>query len=353
MTEQENSKEEIAEQENAPAEEKELFRDRDSFRGEAPAEQANLRLDRWLVEKLADFSRSQWQRTVSAGEVQVNGLAAKPAHRLHAGDIISGKFPQERKTEIVPTAIDLKFIYEDEHLIVVDKPANLIVHPGKANYSGTLANALVHHFETLSQAGGEHRPGIVHRLDRDTTGVIVIARNNAVHENISKQFADRTVEKEYRAICWGEADFDSDYIETHIRSQIRNRERMVVCSPNPEAREATTYYEVIKRYRSFTYFKLLPKTGRTHQLRVHLQHIRHPVVADRIYGGRAKLSLSDLIESKEHFEGDRVLISRQALHAHRLCIDHPHTGKRMEFISPIPEDFQSVLDALEEHCSTK
>lgn len=351
MTEQKNSNAENSDPENTAANGEELVRDENSFRGVASVEYVDQRLDHWLAKSLPDFSRSLWQKTISAGEVQVNGLASKPSHRMHPGDVISGTFPQERQTDIVPTAIDLNFIYEDEHLVVVDKPANLIVHPGKANYSGTLANALVHHFKTLSNTGGDHRPGIVHRLDRDTTGVIVIARNNAVHENISKQFADRTVEKEYRAICWGEISFDSDYIETYIRPHSKHRERMVVCSPDPEAREAITYYEVLKRYRGFTYFKLLPKTGRTHQLRVHLQHIRHPILADRIYGGHAKLSLSDLVESKEHFQEDRVLITRQALHAHRLCIDHPCTGERMEFISPIPEDMQSTLDALDEHRS--
>ncbi len=325
--------------------------DENSFQGKVSEEQVDLRLDHWLVARFTGHSRSQWQRAVSAGLVQINGEMVKPSHRLREGDLITGRYPDHQQTEIVPTAIDLNFIYEDEYLAVVDKPANLIVHPGKANYSGTMANALVHHFATLSKTGGEHRPGIVHRLDRDTTGVIVIARNNAVHENLSKQFEQRSVEKEYRAIVWGEVNFDSDYIETYIRAHVRIRERMVVCSEEPEARQASTYYEVLQRFRGFTYLKLLPKTGRTHQLRVHMQHIKYPIVADRLYGGHAKLMLSNLVESKEHFKEDRLLISRQALHAHRLCIDHPVTGKRMEFVAPLPEDMQNTLDALQEHCS--
>ncbi len=322
----------------------------DSFQERATEEQIDLRLDHWLVARFAGPSRSQWQRAVSAGLVLIDGKQVKPSHRLRKGEVISGRFPDPQQTEIVPAAIDLNFIYEDDHLVVVDKPANLIVHPGKANYSGTMANALVHHFATLSKTGGEHRPGIVHRLDRDTTGVIVIARNNAVHENLSQQFEQRTVEKEYRAIVWGEVNFDSDYIETYIRAHAKVRERMVVCSEEPEARQASTYYEVLQRFRGFTYLKLLPKTGRTHQLRVHLQHIKHPIVADRLYGGHAKLLLSNLIESKEHFSEDRLLISRQALHAHRLCLDHPVTGKRMEFVAELPEDMQNTLDALREQC---
>ncbi len=325
--------------------------DGNSFQGKVSEEQVDLRLDHWLVARFAGHSRSQWQRAVSAGLVQINGETVKPSHRLREGDLITGRYPDHQQTEIVPTAIDLNFIYEDEHLAVVDKPANLIVHPGKANYSGTMVNALVHHFATLSKTGGEHRPGIVHRLDRDTTGVIVIARNNAVHENLSKQFEQRSVEKEYRAIVWGEVNFDSDYIETYIRAHVRIRERMVVCSEDPEARQASTYYEVLQRFRGFSYLKLLPKTGRTHQLRVHMQHIKYPIVADRLYGGHAKLMLSNLVESKEHFKEDHLLISRQALHAHRLCIDHPVTGKRMEFVAPLPEDMQNTLDALQEHCS--
>ena len=321
----------------------------DSFQGTASEEHHDWRLDHWLVAHYAGYSRSQWQKAISAGLVRINAEAVKPSHRLRAGDQIAGRFPEQQKTEIVPTAIDLNFIYEDEHLVVVDKPANLIVHPGKANYSGTLANALVHHFTTLSKTGGEHRPGIVHRLDRDTTGVIVIARSDRIHDHLSGQFENRTVEKEYRAIVWGEVNFDSDYIETHIRAHAKNRERMVVCSEEPEARHASTYYEVLERFRGFTYLKLLPKTGRTHQLRVHLQHIRHPIVADRLYGGRAKLMLSDVVESKEHFREDRLLIARQALHAHRLCLDHPVTGKRMEFVSPLPEDMQTTLNTIREH----
>lgn len=320
---------------------------------EVLAEEVDLRLDAWLSSHSAGHSRSQWQKAIQAGEIRVNDQKVKPSYRLRIGEKISGQLKVVAAPVVAPAPIALDILYQDEHLVVVNKPAHLIVHPGKANYGGTLANALVHHFNQLSKTGGEHRPGIVHRLDRDTSGVIVIALNNRVHENLSAQFADRTVEKEYRAIVWGKVEFDADIIETHVRTHSKHREKMIVCGPDPEARQATTFYETLERFRGFSYLKLLPKTGRTHQLRVHLQYLRHPIVADRLYGGHPQLALSELLESKEHMSEDRVLIERQALHAHRLQFTHPVTEERVEFIAPIPDDMQRTLDAMREYAPFK
>jgi len=236
---------------------------------------------------------------------------------------------------------------------VLNKAADMIVHPGKGNYRGTLAAALQFHFDKLSDIAGQHRPGIVHRLDRDTTGVIVIAKDNQVHNKLSQQFADRDVKKEYRAITWHELEFDSDHIETHIRASRRQRERMVVCRPQEGSRVAKTYYEVLERFDGFTYVRLLPETGRTHQLRVHMFHLGCQLLADELYNGGPEFKVSNLQYKRDlpfpEEVGNEVLITRQALHAYRLEFDHPHSGERMKFEAPLPEDFTRTLAALKKY----
>ncbi len=324
--------------------------DDNSFAAEVSDIDVDRRLDHWLSSRFPEFSRSQWQKLISAGGVTVNDRQVKPSWKLRLGEKIAGGYPEPTSTELPPAPqISLDVLYEDEQIVVLNKQAGLIVHPGKANYGGTLVNALIHHFDELSGAGGAHRPGIVHRLDRDTTGVIVVAKDDQSHDRIAAQFHDRTVEKEYRAVVWGKLEFDTDFIETHIRAHSKHREKMVVCGPDPEARLAQTFYEVQERFRDFTYVKMLPKTGRTHQLRVHMQHLGHAIVADSLYRGHAEVHLADLLDSREHLTENPRLIARQALHAYRLQIDHPRTGERMEFIAPMPQDMERLLAALREH----
>ncbi|MCG6155414.1 RluA family pseudouridine synthase [Rubinisphaera margarita] len=325
--------------------------DDNTFAAEATEIDVDRRLDYWLSVRFPEFSRSQWQRLISAGGVTINGRPVKPSWKLRLGEQIAGGYPEPSIPAVLPPApqISLNILYEDDHIVVLNKQAGLIVHPGKANYGGTLVNALIHHFEKLSGTGGAHRPGIVHRLDRDTTGVIVVAKDDQTHDHISAQFADRTVEKEYQAVVWGKLEFDTDFVETHIRAHSKHREKMIVCGPDPEARLAQTFYEVQERFRDFTAVKMLPKTGRTHQLRVHMQHLGHPIVADSLYRGHSIVHLADLLDSREHLTENPCLISRQALHAHRLQFDHPATGERVEFIAPIPDDMERLLAALREH----
>jgi 23S rRNA pseudouridine1911/1915/1917 synthase len=230
----------------------------------------------------------------------------------------------------------------------------MITHPGRANYRGTLAGALQFHFDSLSDVAGALRPGIVHRLDRDTSGVLVVAKDNQVHHRLSGQFERREVVKEYRAICWGVVDRDSDFIDTHVRVNPVTREKMIVCEPGGNSRQAMTFYDVLERFDGITHVRLLPKTGRTHQLRVHLKHLGHPIVADRLYGGGYALARSHLEpghdarrESKRPPTADgEALISRQALHALRLAFRHPVTGAPLEFEAPLPIDFEQTLEAL-------
>lgn len=308
------------------------------------------RVDHYLSRLHPNYSRAAFQRAIEQGDVRLNGLPVKMSRRLRVNDVIDYLLPAEPDQTVPPEDIPLDVLYDDEHLIVINKPANMIVHPGRGNYLGTLAGALQFHFDKLSDVAGKHRAGIVHRLDRDTSGVLVVAKDNQVHHLLSRQFEERTVEKEYRALAWGEVQFDRDYIETHVRVSQRNRERMMVCPSGGNARFAATFYEVLDRFRGFTFLRLCPQTGRTHQLRVHLHHLGHPIVADRLYEGKAALKLSDLVERLAP-EDDQALIERQTLHALRLSFDHPATGKRLEFEAPLPADFERALAAVRQYRS--
>ena len=309
------------------------------------------RVDHYLHRLFPNYSRSLLTKAIASGTVLLNGLPVKKGHRLRVNDVLSVKLPDKPDQSVPPEDIPLEVLFEDDHLVVINKQADLIVHPGKGNYLGTLAGGLQHHFDELSDIAGQFRPGIVHRLDRDTTGVLVVAKNNQVHHRLSRQFEQRSVTKEYRAIAWGELEFDSDYIETHLRVSQKHREKMQVCPPGGNAREAVTFYEVLERFHGFTYIRMLPKTGRTHQLRVHMQYLGHPLVADRLYGGRERLKLADLLTADQidDLEQNPTLINRQALHAFRLEFEHPVSGETMQVEAPLPTDFERTLDALRIH----
>jgi 23S rRNA pseudouridine1911/1915/1917 synthase len=223
----------------------------------------------------------------------------------------------------------------------------MVVHPAKGNWSGTLVNALQFHFTDLSNANGTYRAGIVHRLDRDTSGVILIAKEEATHRELAAMFEGRKVFKEYAAIAAGELDRDSDYIEGRIKHHPSDRVKMWVTDDDEDedAKDACTYYEVVERFRGYTFVRVQPRTGRTHQIRVHLASVGCPVLADKVYGGRDQLRLSD-VTGKFPGENDEVLIGRQALHAYRLRFQHPRLGRWMEFEAPLPADMQRTLQAL-------
>lgn len=306
------------------------------------------RIDHYLVRLYPNFSRAAFQRVIEDSGVLINGLPVKMSRRLRVNDSIEFKLPETPDRTLPAEDIPLDILYDDDAMIVINKAANMVVHPGRGNYLGTLAGALQFHFDKLSDIAGKYRAGIVHRLDRDTSGVLVVAKDNTVHGNLSRQFEERTVEKEYRAITWGEISFDRDYVETHVRVSNRNRERMMVCPEGNNSRHAATFYEVIERFNGFSFVRLCPQTGRTHQLRVHLHHLGHPIIADKLYEGQAALMLSDLVDDLPE-DQDQVLIKRQALHALKLGFDHPVTGKRMEFEAPLPPDFQMALDAIRQH----
>lgn len=309
------------------------------------------RLDTYIVARQPELTRSAVQRWIESGSVFVNGKPAKASYRVQKGDGITLKVPQRRVMTHEPEDIPLDILHEDDDLVVVNKPADMIVHPGRGatNWTGTLTNALLFHFGKLSTVGGEIRPGIVHRLDRDTTGVLLVAKNDWVHQHLAGQFEHRKVVKEYLAITYGEPDRDSDYIEKPIGVHPNAREKMAIRDDPRFGKTAVTFYQVSQRFRGYSAFDVRPHTGRTHQIRVHLAYIGCPIVADRPYSGRGELKLSELTQIED--STDRVLIARQALHARRLRFYHPKARKLMDFTAPIPADMQATLDALHQYRS--
>jgi 23S rRNA pseudouridine1911/1915/1917 synthase len=307
-----------------------------------------VRLDHFLVQQVADVSRSLVKKAIDADKVTVNGKPAKASYKVRQGDLIRIELPPPTHDLPVPEDIPLDVLYEDDYLAVVNKPFDMVVHPAKGNWSGTLVNALQHRFAHLSRANGEYRPGIVHRLDRDTSGVILVAKEERAHRDLSMQFEQRKVYKEYVAITTGVLDRDSDYIERRITKHKYDRIKMAVTDDEEEGKDACSFYEVIERFRGYCFCRISPRTGRTHQIRVHLASVGCPVLADKVYSGRDCLRLSDLKPNIAP-ETDEVLMPRQALHAHRLRFIHPVSAAVIETLAPLPEEFNQTLAALRSH----
>ncbi len=319
-------------------------------RGEA------LRLDQYLCQQLPDVSRSLIRKGIDADAVTVNGQPTKASYKVRNGDVIRVHLPHGHASRPTPEDIPIEILYEDDYLAVVNKPPNMVVHPAKGNWSGTLVNALQFHFSQLSNINGDYRPGIVHRLDRDTSGVILIAKEERTHRDLSLLFENRRMFKEYVALTAGVLDRDSDYIEAAIIRHPRDRVKMAVTDDDDDedAKDACSFYEVIERFRGFTYCRIHPKTGRTHQIRVHLASVGCPVLADKAYSGRDRIRLSDLAPTGtiDHSE-DETLIERQTLHAHRLRFLHPRRGEWIEIAAPPPPDFARTLEALRKYRSPR
>jgi 23S rRNA pseudouridine1911/1915/1917 synthase len=306
------------------------------------------RLDQYLVAAFPGFSRSVFQKVIDAGAVLVNDAPVKASHKVRAGDHIRVWLPEPAHEIPVPEDIPLSILYEDEFLAVINKPHDMVVHPAKGHWSGTLVNALQFHFGQLSRVTGDYRPGIVHRLDRDTSGVILVAKDEMTHRDLSAQFEHRKVFKEYTAITAGVLDRDSDYIEGRIIRHPRDRVKMAVTDDEDDGKEACSYYEVAERFRGYTLVRVNPRTGRTHQIRVHLASVGCPVLADKIYSGRDCLRLSDLVPGLEE-TADELLMPRQALHASRLRFFHPRLREMIEAEAPLPAEFEKTLGALRLH----
>lgn len=295
------------------------------------------RLDAYLAARIAGWSRARLQRLIEAGDVLVNSKQAKASYRVSAKDEIEVELTPPPAASFTPENIPLDIVYEDDHVIVVNKPAGLVVHPAAGVYSGTLANALVYHFQQLSNAGSI-RPGIVHRLDKDTSGLLVVAKTESGHEDLADQFRAREVFKSYVALVYGVVKEESGRIEQPIARDPRNRTRMAVVAGG---RGALSLFKVRRRYDSFTLVDVELKTGRTHQIRVHLSWLKHPVVADELYSGGRENNLDVRL---------RALIrklNRQFLHAEQLGFRHPETGEPMRFTASLPSELTHMLDELE------
>jgi 23S rRNA pseudouridine1911/1915/1917 synthase len=297
-----------------------------------------LRLDRFLASVLGGYSRSQIQRLIKEGLVQVAGRPAKSNQQIKAGQIISVELPAPVEASVAPEALPLPILYQDGDLVVVDKPAGMVVHPAAGHDSGTLVNALLHHVTDLSGIGGEKRPGIVHRLDRGTSGLMVVAKHDTAHEELSRQFHDREVEKEYIALVWGTVHAGRR-IDLPVGRDPADRKKMSARARR--AREAVTRIVRAEHFgRVLTLAQVAIHTGRTHQIRVHLSAIGHPVVGDSLYGGIHRRVPGDL-RAVTHLD-------RPFLHAAKLAFTHPVDGRRMEFTSDLPQDLHRVLDELRE-----
>ncbi len=310
------------------------------------------RIDAYLAARFPDYSRSVVQKVIDAGAVLVNGQAVKASYRVRLGDLIRVWLPDLGDDAPTPEDIPLSIVFEDDAFVVVDKAPGMVVHPAKGNWSGTLVNALQFHFDRLSTVGGEERPGIVHRLDRDTSGLLVVAKDDRAHKLLARQFEDRTIDKEYRALVYGAPERDSDYIDRPIGPHPTHREKMAIRHPEDGGKSAVTFYEVLERFQGYALVRCKPETGRTHQIRIHLTHIGHPIVADKLYSGRDRLTLADLL-GPDAPNADHPLLDRQALHAHTLRFTHPLSGNELLLTSPLPDDFSHALDALRAHRHTR
>ncbi len=300
-----------------------------------PPESAGERLDRFLVANLSGYSRSQVQRLIADGEIRLVGRSAKPNSTLHEGDLVYVADRAAVPSAILAEELPVEVLFEDADIAVVNKPAGMVVHPAAGHASGTLVNALLHQLTDLSGIGGERRPGIVHRLDRGTSGVMVVAKNDAAHQELTRQFHDREVEKEYVALVWGVVQAGRR-IEAAIGRDPVNRLKM--SSRARRARHAVTRITRAHQMPGVTLCQVAIQTGRTHQIRVHLSTIGHPIVGDSLYGGVHRRVPGD-IRAVQRLE-------RPFLHAIRLALTHPREGRRIEFIAPLPEDLTAVLDAL-------
>jgi len=295
---------------------------------DAPRERIDIFLSREI-----GMTRSQLDKLIKSGRVKLNNGSAKPGYKVRADDRIIVKVPPAKEIAARPENIPLDIVYEDKDVIVINKPPGIVVHPAAGNIEGTLVNAVLYHCKDLSGIGGSIRPGVVHRLDKDTSGLIVFAKNNEAHLNISKQIKDREVKKTYLALVRGEMKKNSGTIDAPLgRHPVHRKKMAVIRSKNLKSREALTYYKVVKRFKGYTLVELDLRTGRTHQIRVHLSYIGHPVVGDSTYSKR-----------KEEFDAPR-----QMLHASQLGFHHPATGKYMEFKAEIPPDMRRILVTLVE-----
>ncbi len=310
-----------------------------------------MRVDAFITSQIGGVSRSKVQELIERDLILINDkIVKKHSTKIKIDDVITVNIPRLKRLQVEPENIPLEFIYEDDDIIVINKPPNLVVHPGIGNRTGTLVNGLAHHCTTLSNVGGEYRPGIVHRLDKDTSGLIIAAKNNIAHNLMAKKFEKREIKKYYLALVWGKFKNKSGKIITHIGRSSKNRQKYVVVSENSKnkGKYAETHYEVLEEYDFMSLVKIRIITGRTHQIRVHFSDINHPVLGDIDYGGKIK-RFKTLIPRHRKIAIDVMdTIHRQALHSYQMEFTHPTTNEEMKLTAPIPDDILTAVEIMKD-----
>lgn len=305
-----------------------------------------IRLDKYLKEADIEglFSRSLIEKLISNENILVNSKSERKSYRLHKGDNISIEIPEPPKSDLTPVNLELKIRYEDEHLAIIEKPVGIVTHPGKGNQEGTLVHGLLHQFSDLSNYSGVERAGIVHRLDKDTSGLMIIAKSNKVHALLSEMFKNRDIDKYYMTIVAGNPSPEEGTIETHIRRSRKDPTKMYAAS---SGRLAISHYRVVKYFDFFTLLEIKLETGRTHQIRVHMSHINHPILGEHIYSNQKRIMQYVPVQLQKKV---KALLSkhllRQALHAYKLEFEHPITHEKLSFVSELPDDFQYAVNWL-------
>ena len=331
----------------------ELF---EHFRFVADPGQEPLRIDKFLMVRVANATRNKIQVAAHAGNVHVNGTPVKPHYRVKPKDEVTivMAFPPRDKT-IYPEDIPLDVLYEDADVVVINKQAHLVVHPGHGNYTGTLVNGLMHHFKNLPDMGTreEPRPGLVHRLDKGTSGVMVIAKNEVALSNLAQQFFDRTTDRLYNALVWGDFEEEEGTITGHIGRSVKNRLQMDVFPDGSQGKHAVTHYKVLERFGYVTLVQCKLETGRTHQIRAHMKHIGHALFNDERYGGDKILKGTTFTKYKQFIENCFEIAPRAALHAKSLAFTQPATKERLQFETDLPEDMQTVIEKWRVYVSSR
>lgn len=307
--------------------------------------QGLLRIDKFLADRLANVTRTRVQSAIEAGFVQVNGKPVKSNYKVHPGDAVVISLPEPpRDTEVKPENIPLNIVYEDDHLLVVNKPAGMVVHPAHENWTGTLVNALVYHFQNLPHMqGNEGKPGLVHRIDKDTSGLLVIAKTESAMTKLASQFFHHTIERTYQALVWGEPNPPEGTVNVNLGRSPKDR-RVTIAFPEGDiGRHAITHYRTLRPMRYVSLIECKLETGRTHQIRAHMKYIGHPIFSDAMYGGDQVLRGTVFARYRQFVDNCFKLMPRQALHAKTLGFIHPATGEKLSFDTDLPDDMKAVL----------
>ena len=309
----------------------------------ADAGQEPLRVDKFLMNRIENATRNKIQQAATAGYIQVNDQAVKSNYRVKSGDVVRVFLAHPPHEDLlVPEEMPLDIVYEDDSLLVVNKDAGRVVHPGHGNYTGTLINGLIYHFDQLPK-NSNNRPGLVHRIDKDTSGLLVVAKTDNAMAFLAQQFHDKTSERQYLALVWGDVTNEQGTVNGHLGRDPKNRLLMTVFPDGDQGKPAITHYEVVERFGYVTLIKCVLETGRTHQIRAHMKHIGHTLFNDGRYGGNKILKGTTFTKYKQFVDNSFKQLPRQALHAQTLGFMHPETKKKMSFMAPLPDDFEGAI----------